>query len=144
MEAEREFAAAGGDENRTFPWGSLSVGNVYAQYNPTPNLVPHPDNVGTHPLGAARWGHMDMAGNAAEWVFDGITDGYSERVADPACRSADCASLSSPWVWKEELPMRGVRGGSFAAQQFVDLRAAFRTWGTVPFQRGLRCARRAL
>jgi formylglycine-generating enzyme required for sulfatase activity len=74
-EAEWELAARG-YENHTFPWG-----NVYSPHlanhgsfadDPTDGrdgfigLAP----VGSFPDGATAMGLLDMAGNAAEWVYD--------------------------------------------------------------------------
>jgi formylglycine-generating enzyme required for sulfatase activity len=76
--AEWEYAAAGGSEQREYPWGSADPGvaNQYAIYlcdYPTigpctgvTNIAP----VGTPTLGAGRWGQLDLAGNVEEWTLD--------------------------------------------------------------------------
>ena len=93
-EAEWEFAATGGDENRPYPWGSedpdqTRVGSL-GQVSP----------VGSHPAGNARWGHQDMAGGGVEWVLDAYSaDWYSSP--DASC--SDCA-------WLENEDARVVRG----------------------------------
>ena len=63
-EAEWEYAAAGGTEQRQYPWGTAAPGttNQYAIYgsNYTGNstgLAP----VGTAAMGAGRWGQLDLA-----------------------------------------------------------------------------------
>ncbi len=78
-EAEWEYAAAGGSEQRQWPWGSTPPGtsNQYAIYgcNYPPgdgactdasNIAP----VGTATLGAGAWGQLDLAGNVYEWNLD--------------------------------------------------------------------------
>ncbi len=59
-EAEWEYAAAGGMENRTFPWGDGAPTCDLANIN---GCFGAPQAVGLHPAGDARWGHSDMAGN---------------------------------------------------------------------------------
>lgn len=79
-EAEWEYAAAGGSEQRLYPWGSTDPGesNEYAiqacQYptgvvpcsNSLTNLAP----VGTATLGSGRWGQLDLQGEIWEWGLD--------------------------------------------------------------------------
>jgi len=80
-EAEWEYAAAGGKQERRYPWGSTEPGtaNQYAIYgclypqgsgacadDPLLNNAP----VGTARRGAGLWGQLDLAGDAAEWVLD--------------------------------------------------------------------------
>jgi formylglycine-generating enzyme required for sulfatase activity len=101
-EAEWEYAAAGGSQQREYPWGSIAPGtaNQYAIYdcyypsgsadaainncNGTANIAP----VGTATLGAGRWGQLDLAGDAWQWTLDW----YSHNYIDPC---ADCAYLAA-------------------------------------------------
>lgn len=87
-EAEWEYAAAGGDDNRLYPWGGAPVDDTRSVFD-TDEQQP----VGTKPDGAARWGHLDMAGNVTNWVFDCYSAGfYSEPAAigdNPANVPAD-------------------------------------------------------
>jgi sulfatase modifying factor 1 len=67
-EAEWEYAAAGGSQQREYPWGSTDpgTGNGYAIYGAhyTGNVVPlEIAPVGTPTLGAGRWGQLDLAGD---------------------------------------------------------------------------------
>jgi formylglycine-generating enzyme required for sulfatase activity len=97
-EAEWEFAAAGGEAQRTYPWKAADSGqpitSEYATYN-SPSAVA----VGITPRGDARWGQSDMAGNVAEWVLDYASGGYPETCQD--CVNGVTASL------------RGFRGGGY-------------------------------
>jgi formylglycine-generating enzyme required for sulfatase activity len=86
-EAEWDFAAQGGSEQRTYAWGSTPPGPgteymIYGcHYDPLDagagglgnrgctgfrNIAP----VGSAPAGNGRWGHADLAGNLWEWTLD--------------------------------------------------------------------------
>jgi formylglycine-generating enzyme required for sulfatase activity len=78
-EAEWEYAAAGGNQQRQYPWGSTDPGTVnqYAIYGchypsgsgpctGVTNIAP----VGTATLGAGLWGQLDLAGNVWQWNLD--------------------------------------------------------------------------
>jgi sulfatase modifying factor 1 len=84
-EAEWEYAAAGGDEQRKYPWGATSPGvsSNYAIYGclyPSGPAVPgstvgvcnggNLPPVGTAQLGVARWGQLDLGGGLWEWTLD--------------------------------------------------------------------------
>jgi formylglycine-generating enzyme len=117
-EAEWEYAAAGGFQQRMYPWGNTDPGsaNQYAIYNcEYPSGAAGPDcanasniaPVGTATGGAGAWGQLDLAGNMAEWTLD-------ISVGEPAYVSPclDCASLTKPDVqW--QYVFRMVRGDSF-------------------------------
>jgi formylglycine-generating enzyme required for sulfatase activity len=73
-ESEWEYVAAGGNQQREYPWGSTDPGtaNQYAVYGSyyydyASSIAP----VGTATLGAAYWGQLDMAGEVFEWNLDG-------------------------------------------------------------------------
>ena len=106
-EAEWEYAAAGGSEQREYPWGSTDpttavnqyaiYGNIsgsnWSCYYPTGTLakctgVANIAPVGTATLGAALWGQLDMGGDAWEWVLDW----YASSYVDPC---TDCAYLTA-------------------------------------------------
>jgi formylglycine-generating enzyme len=141
-EAEWEYAAAGGGEQREFPWGAFpwdstdpGTSSRYAisgcNYPPgssdcsgVENLAP----VGTATLGEGRWGQLDLAGNVAEWTLD-----WYAPYVDPC---VDC-------VYLRDFSYRVIRGGSFGTNSdgiFPPSRD-----GDVPPTRnafnGARCAR---
>jgi formylglycine-generating enzyme required for sulfatase activity len=85
--AEFEYAAAGGSDQRKYPWGTTDPGtsNQYAIFDcqyPTgvgpdgtappscPLGVGNIAPVGTAALGAGRWGQLDLAGDSWEWTLD--------------------------------------------------------------------------
>ena len=136
-QAELEYAAAGGGEQREYPWGSTNPGTgiLYIISNcnypagstgctGVANVAP----VGTATLGAGKWGQLDLAGDLAEWTLDWDGD-YVEPCTD-------CVYLT-------DVSYRAVRGGSWNA----DTENVF-PWavdGDVPTSRnssyGARCAR---
>ncbi|MEO6419403.1 MAG: SUMF1/EgtB/PvdO family nonheme iron enzyme [Polyangiaceae bacterium] len=80
-EAEWNFAAAGGDEQRVFPWSVPPKSHMFNQSYAVYSEVTSFDGgisaatgvlaeVGTKPLGAGKWGHYDLSGNAIEIMRD--------------------------------------------------------------------------
>jgi len=71
-EAEWEYAAAGGSQQREYPWGSTDPGtiNQYAIYSSGTGVAP----VGTATLGSGLWGQFDLAGELWEWNLDSWYD----------------------------------------------------------------------
>jgi formylglycine-generating enzyme required for sulfatase activity len=142
-EAEWNYAAAGGDEQRAFPWssppGSLTpldsshasyidgtdcVGDGMAGCQVT-DLVP----VGTKPMGDGRWGQSELAGNVWEWTLDW----YAAAYPAPCTDCADTAPSAS----------RVYRGGSFNSGAMV-ARSGHRSGDTPAIRAysiGVRCAR---
>jgi sulfatase modifying factor 1 len=129
-EAEWNFAAAGGDEQRVYPWSSpptsTAIDDGKAVYcGGTCALQP----VGSRsPAGDGRWGQADLAGSVWEWSLDWMAD-YVEPCVD-------CAVVTGGTY-------RIARGGGFKSMP-PELSVAKRVWGT-PAERdsffGARCAR---
>jgi sulfatase modifying factor 1 len=135
-EAEWEYAAAGGSQQRLYPWGSADPGtaNRYAIYHcnyPTPALVCtgafEIAPVGTPTLGAGRWGQLDLAGNVWQLTLD-------DYIPYTAC--IDCAPLGT-------VPFSHIfKGGSFESDTPALLLPTYDpdlTSGR--YDTGLRCAR---
>jgi len=140
-EAEWNYAATGGDQQRAYPWSnpasSTTLDGSHASYYDGPNCVGDGMAgcaltdlvaVGSKPLGDGRWGQSDLAGNVFEWTLD-----YASAYANPC---TDCAGLTAT-------SSRAVRGGDFG-DDATSLRAGFRLFNT-PASRysaiGVRCAR---
>jgi formylglycine-generating enzyme required for sulfatase activity len=135
-EAEWEYAAAGGDEEREYPWGAADPGQAsqYAIYNcyypsmsgicgvEPMNMAP----VGTPKLGAGRWGQLDLVGDDWEWLLD-WNAAYTSRCID----CADLTPASSGRV---------LRGSYYDGE---GLQAEERGGGSDPTVAlfGFRCAR---
>jgi formylglycine-generating enzyme required for sulfatase activity len=107
-EAEWEYAAAGGSQQREYPWGSTDPGTasryaIYGCYYPDgvgicsgfTNIAP----VGTAIVGAGLWGQLDLAGDVWEWNLDA-----DAAYVDPC---VDCAYLTAT-------SGRTARGGGFS------------------------------
>ncbi|HTQ06314.1 MAG TPA: SUMF1/EgtB/PvdO family nonheme iron enzyme [Polyangiaceae bacterium] len=126
-EAEWDYVAAGGEEQRTYPWSAsasdVNIDPGFANYYDSGQGVPVP--VGSYPAGKGKWGQFDLAGNVAEWVWDasqlcypvsgacvdcGITDGYDQKTQKGGSfydtedlltvvnRGGDTATNATQWV----------------------------------------------
>jgi sulfatase modifying factor 1 len=139
-ESEWEYAAAGGSQQRDYPWGSTDPGtaNQYAIYNCNyPNgsggctdlssIAP----VGTATMGAGVWGQLDLVGEVWQWT----ADWYRVAYVDPCVDCADLTGGSS----------RVLRGGSYN-DDATNLPPAYRNANDPSIRNdfvGLRCARSA-
>jgi formylglycine-generating enzyme required for sulfatase activity len=136
-EAEWEYAAAGGDEQRRYPWGNAEPAPALAVYGCLFDGDPACDDTdlpvaGSLPMGAGRWGHLDLAGSLWEWVFDA----YGPYSADPCI---DCAVVTEP-------PDGGrvFRGGDYiyADPSWLTVSTRLGIVAALPDdRRGFRCAR---
>jgi formylglycine-generating enzyme len=131
-EAEWNFAAAGGDEQRVYPWKAPPaedppITDEHANYG---NAHTGPIAVGSKPTGNGRWGQADLAGNVSEWLLDYYSEEYEESCVDclnatPGTdRSERGGSYISPWS-----EMMAVSVPGYAAP------------GQLDSFRGFRCAR---
>jgi formylglycine-generating enzyme required for sulfatase activity len=132
---EWEWAAAGGEEARRYPWGgegpgskllnacdALCLDRLRLHGRPRPTLHYGEDGfadtapVGSFPAGAGRWGHLDLAGNV--WEF-----------------------TATPWDGHERL--RVIRGGGWAQSDRERIATTYRA-GYLTDARGsavgFRCA----
>ena len=140
-EAEWEYAAAGGSDNRLYPWASgAAPDNTLAVFNckhdgmagcSFADLAP----VGSTPAGNGKWGQRDLAGGMWEWNLDYYDQTWYSG-GGAAC--SNCANLNAN-------PYRLFRGGDwFNGASF--LRAACRSLNS-PSDRydfiGARCSRSA-
>jgi sulfatase modifying factor 1 len=138
-EAEWEYAAAGGSRQLEYPWGSNEpgtqslyaiYGNASSCYYPTSapctgvmNIAP----AGSAPLGAGRWGQLDLAGEVWEWNLDWF------GTYGPGTDSTNVTATD----------FRVLRGGEFLYDASY-LAPSYRSGGVPSFRasdNGFRCAR---
>jgi formylglycine-generating enzyme required for sulfatase activity len=128
---EWEYAAIGGDEYRTYPWGSAPLSHARVIYNclgddidgcERTDIVP----VGSRPAGRGRWGQYDLLGSTFEYVFD--YDG------DYPATCSNCALA--------EGLHRTFRGGSWFSTNVESIRRDYFDPWARDGQEGFRCARR--
>jgi formylglycine-generating enzyme required for sulfatase activity len=101
-EAEWNYAASGGDEQRYYPWSnpptSKTIDDSYAAY--CGGTCKSLQIVGSKsPKGDGRWGQSDLGGNAWEWTLDANAPTFPVP-----CH--DCAVLTAG-------PLRNFRSGAF-------------------------------
>jgi formylglycine-generating enzyme required for sulfatase activity len=148
-EAEWNYAAAGGSEQRVYPWSeppnSTTIDGSYAIYCPScspqnPTAYQQADNVGSKsPKGDGKWGQADLAGNLDEWTLDW----YADKYPNPCI---NCTNLKPDVFFGdprkgETFKERVLRGGDFETAA-VDLPGRY---GSHPIVHtainGARCAR---
>ncbi len=130
-EAEWEYAAAGGSQQREYPWGSTAPGtaNQYAIYDfyYTGNAT-YIAPVGYASSGAGMWSQLDLAGEVWEWNVDW------DAAYAPCTDCANTSPIASGRV---------IRGGLFLSTT-SSLLPPYRD-GLAPAPRnggvGFRCAR---
>lgn len=137
-ETEHLYAAAGGVEQRLYPWGSSAptahkarvaiYDCTYPEGSSTCDGVGNIAPVGTASAGAGRWGHLDLAGELTEWTLD-----WSAPFQTPC---DDCANLAPA-------SGRSVRDGYYGSAEAI-LQNTYRNsyYPTNRFHTfGFRCAR---
>jgi formylglycine-generating enzyme required for sulfatase activity/photosystem II stability/assembly factor-like uncharacterized protein len=102
-EAEWSYAAAGGSEQRAYPWSvpptSATIDDSYAVY--CGSSCDSSQNVGSKsPKGDGKWGQSDLAGNLWEWTLD-----WRGSYQVPC---SNCADLIDPAA-----DSRVIRGGRY-------------------------------
>jgi sulfatase modifying factor 1 len=125
-DAEWNFAASGGDEQRTYVWGDLDLSPDHGYFADADRLLP--TTVGSWPKGNGRWGHADLSGNVSEWVLDYYYADLPEGLCED-CLAADPSDLHT------------YRGAAFTAEA-LNQYVVFRGGVDQPLNiLGFRCAR---
>jgi formylglycine-generating enzyme required for sulfatase activity len=153
--AEWNYAAAGGNEQRKYPWVGDAVDPSYAVYGCSADKASEPPADGMQvdytlctppgsdilpvgsrsPKGDGKWGQADLSGSMAEWTLDWF------NVPSPTC--GNCANLNDPLP---DYPGRAAWGGDWnhAGDQLLSsYRTGFAVGKDDPTQffLGVRCAR---
>lgn len=105
---EWEYAAAGGQNNWPYPWGTDEPTGDHAMYGCSSNIgspciIP---SVGTFALGKGLFGQFDLAGSLSEWTLDTVGDPFPSP-----CN--DCANVEQIY----EANPRNTRGGSWTSDE---------------------------
>ena len=135
-EAEWNYAAAGGADQRVFPWSTPPSSQAsdctdanYVHTCATSAIGPNAVGGTTH--GDGKYGQADLAGNVGEWTLDA----YAPYVSP----CSDCAYLAA------DTSIRVVRGGAFGNDNAVNIETANRYAVDLTAPRsssiGIRCAR---
>ena len=130
-EAEWNYAAAGGSEERSHPWGNSVPDDDHAVFCPGSCGVMQ--TVGTKaPKGGGKWGQVDLVGNVWEWNVDVFVSPY------PQSTCQDCATTTA-----SASSTRVFRGGSAANGAAVLLSATRNSRDPNDHNAfiGVRCAR---
>jgi sulfatase modifying factor 1 len=143
--AELNYAESGGAEARYYPWSSppsnMQVDASFAIFTPDSSTNPlmGPADVGGLLSGAGKWGQLDLAGNAAEWVLD-VPGNKPSECSDcaqvPSATDATRETRGGAWfsgftdpsVFVSEVDLRNAR---------PNVQTASEAWGYL----GVRCAR---
>jgi sulfatase modifying factor 1 len=98
-DAESNYAASGGNQQRSYPWSSpataQTIDGSYAVYDNTPLVAVGSDS----PKGDGLWNQADLSGSVAEWILDWSADADINPCTD-------CAQLTAG-------SNRVVRGGGW-------------------------------
>lgn|GEM_PF-1499731 len=128
-EAEWQFAAAGGEEKRLYPWETPDITHEHATYTDAGEDSPPIISVGSKPLGNGRWRQADLAGNLSEWTLD-----YFHTEYPTSC--TNCLNTTAS-------DFRSVRGGAYS--NLYDALWVTAHTGLQPLEKrsysGFRCAR---
>jgi formylglycine-generating enzyme required for sulfatase activity len=99
-EAEWNYAASGGSEQRVYPWStpptSTAITCAFADYvNGIASCVQTgTKDVGSTLNGAGAWGHVDLAGNVGEWVLDVYVTPYPTPCTDCAALGPGASNVA--------------------------------------------------
>jgi formylglycine-generating enzyme required for sulfatase activity len=149
-DAEWNYVASGGSEQRFYPWSSppssQEIDCTYANYDGGSNgpagfcTAGGTNDVGSEsPKGNGKWGQADLAGNVWEWVLDKTT-GFN-TCTDCALTSLPSNALPSPLPgFPPDGDIRTIRGGGLGSSPNTAL------FSTPPasdrsIEEGARCAR---
>jgi sulfatase modifying factor 1 len=117
-DAEWNHAAAGGNEQRLYPWSippaSANIDSSHSTYECDGDGAPGCTIADILPVGSrspkgdGRWGHADLGGS----IYEMVLDDWLPFPAQIPC--IDCAALGTQWP-------RVARGGSWYTTRFFQM-----------------------
>ncbi|WP_434041872.1 MULTISPECIES: formylglycine-generating enzyme family protein [Sorangium] len=141
-EAEWNYAAAGGSEQRAYPWsvppGSMTIDGTYAAYaclgagTGTCEFADMPPVGSRSPKGDGRWRHADLAGSMGEWTLDAFIN--RDHYVNPC---VNCAELAEPGADLN----RVVRGGGWNQDRATQFERTYHPVNDFTRYIGFRCVR---
>jgi formylglycine-generating enzyme required for sulfatase activity len=144
-EAEWNYAAAGGDQQRVYPWSqpptSTTIDCAHAAFSWSESCqADGPQPVGSRsPAGDGRWGHTDLEGSMDQWTLDWLRDYVTPSIDGAQLQSA----LPSDIVGEAMRAQRGNEQHGWAdSPPFLLVgRSADTQTGVYSSDYGVRCAR---
>jgi formylglycine-generating enzyme required for sulfatase activity len=137
-DAEWNYVASGGTNERVFPWStpssSTTVDDSFAVYTASgATTPPSPLAVGSKPMGAGLWGQLDLGGNVAEMTLDAATG--TDDMNPPPAECDNCANFVPG--------LKTQRGGAYVGDYSYMWSANAHQFGIADrsFAFGARCAR---
>jgi len=139
-EAEWNYAAAGGDEQRAYPWGATPPASnaglaVYGCYyggtgNGDCSTIENIAPVGSVNAGKGKWGQADLAGSMAEWTTDAWVTPYAQTNCNNCSNAASAID-------------RVIRGGAWwtSSDSLVTTHRESSRATALEMSIGARCAR---
>lgn len=121
-EAEWNYAAAAGAQQRAFPWSDPASQAITPDADHA-NL----ESAGVLAVGArapGKWGHQDLAGNVFEWTRDACTDCNTPSNKTPGADLDDYLDTTCIHCVHTSGPNRIMRGGSWKFQKAFGRTAA--------------------
>ncbi len=144
-EAQWEFAAHGGNDQQTYPWGAELTRGGHAMANTWQGDFPRRNSradgfAGTSPVGcfpANGFGLYDMIGNVWQWTRDWYfpQHGASPTAIDSVQKIGMIDAVSSFDPQNPDTPSRVIKGGSFLCASNYCLR--YRPTARQPHDAGL-------